>query len=306
MRLSILTLISLLALNCKKPNWQTNTEAHAESISSMIINQKNVLQNSKECKGKKCIFLSFWDLDGTILKGDCSNGYKTEGNTVYKGLVQLSVEKGYSKKYKKNEYEKLSGEYKAMKKNKGSAIANSYLAQIYAGTKRQLIHDLSENYFTSTLSHHYFESSMKMMKLLKSNEVVPVIISASPDIFVRAIAPTLDLGEDHFRGIRTKIKKGIITDEIVEPITYAEGKTENLKELVKYFKKKHRADQVFVLAGFGNSYHTDGHFLNHIAQIRNGSQPALSVMINGGSPQKNIYKQYAKNFRKVTQARIVQ
>ena len=306
MRLSIIALISLLAFNCKKPNQQANTEAHAESIGSTIINQKNVLQNSKECKGKKCIFLSFWDLDGTILKGDCSNGYKTEGKAIYKGLVQLSVEKGYSKKYKKNEYEKLSREYKAMKKNKGSAIANSYLAQIYAGTKRQLIHDLSEDYFTSTLSHHYFESSMKMMKLLKKNEVMPVIISASPDIFVRAIAPTLGLSEDHFRGIRTKTKKGIITDEIVEPITYAEGKTENLKELVKYFKKKHRADQVFVLAGFGNSYHTDGHFLNYIAQIRNGSEPALSVMINGGTPQKNIYQQYAKNFRKVTQVRTVQ
>ena len=38
------------------------------------------------------MFLAFWDFDGTILKGDCSEGLRQDGKPIYKGMVQLGIE----------------------------------------------------------------------------------------------------------------------------------------------------------------------------------------------------------------------
>ena len=35
-----------------------------------------------------------WDFDGTILKGDCSEGLKEGDKTIYPGLAQFAIEHG--------------------------------------------------------------------------------------------------------------------------------------------------------------------------------------------------------------------
>ena len=44
-------------------------------------------------------FVAFWDFDGTILKGDCSEGLQADGKLVYPGLAQLAIEGGLSNLY---------------------------------------------------------------------------------------------------------------------------------------------------------------------------------------------------------------
>ena len=41
-------------------------------------------------------FIVIWDFDGTILKGDSSEGLMVGGKTVYPGLAQLAIENGLS------------------------------------------------------------------------------------------------------------------------------------------------------------------------------------------------------------------
>ena len=36
-------------------------------------------------------FLAFWDFDGTILKGDCSEGLQAEGKRVHRAVARLPV-----------------------------------------------------------------------------------------------------------------------------------------------------------------------------------------------------------------------
>ena len=79
-----------------------------------------------------------------------------------------------------------------------------------------------------------------------------------------------------------KILDGIITTEEIEPVTYAEGKTEKLKLIVNNLIQDKKTEQVFILAGFGNSFHTDGHFLQYIAEQRLLAGQPTAVMINGG------------------------
>src|SRR5882757_8621010 len=45
------------------------------------------------------VFAAFWDFDGTILKGDCSEGLVIGGKGVYPGLAQVCIEKGLSELY---------------------------------------------------------------------------------------------------------------------------------------------------------------------------------------------------------------
>jgi hypothetical protein len=58
---------------------------------------------------------------------------------------------------------------------------------------------------------------------------------------------------------------------------------------------------VYVLAGFGNSYGTDGDFLAYIARQKFPAGAPLAVMINGG-PAPGAYQGL---FREVSQSRTV-
>lgn len=78
-------------------------EMHAESIVKNILNTKQaIIENSKSKSSDEFVFLAFWDFDGTILKGDCSEGLEENGKLIYKGLAQLAIESGYSKIYPPN------------------------------------------------------------------------------------------------------------------------------------------------------------------------------------------------------------
>src|ERR1041385_767707 len=44
-------------------------------------------------------FVALWDFDGTILKGDCSEGLKQDGRGAYAGLAQVAIERGLSSVY---------------------------------------------------------------------------------------------------------------------------------------------------------------------------------------------------------------
>ena len=95
-------------------------------------------------------------------------------------------------------------------------------------------------------------------------------------------------------GIEVEIKNGIITPKEISPVTYADGKREKLIQIVANLLAEKKADKVFVLAGFGNSFHTDGPFLKYIAEQKIEAGKAITVMINGGeatSEYTGIFKE---------------
>ena len=78
------------------------------------------------------------------------------------------------------------------------------------------------------------------------------------------------------------MKDGLVSSEILEPITYALGKVRKLLEILESLRKLHGERPVYVLAGFGNSYHADGPFLRWIVEKKLPVSKPISVMINGG------------------------
>jgi phosphoserine phosphatase len=107
-------------------------------------------------------------------------------------------------------------------------------------------------------------SSVRILHALQHGGVESHILSASADLFVKGAAGSLGIPADHIHGIEVKSRNGRLTEEIIYPITWSTGKLERLKQIVAGTERETRS-KVYVLAGFGDSYQTDGPFLRFIA-----------------------------------------
>ena len=260
-----------------------------KEILTTILNTKQEIESLKAdnkalCADKKCLFLAFWDFDGTILKD----------KEVFKGLVELGILKGYAKDYKGEEgvnaFWKKYQELEAIDKK----VAYVFLPKIFEGNDESVMQNLAKEHFKETLQKYYFPSSIRILEKLKEVGVQSYIISASATFFVKGSVGTTPVSPDSIYGIEMKIENGKILPTEIPPVTYAEGKREKIQQIVENILKEKKADKVFVLAGFGNSYHTDSAFLKYIAEQKLEAGKPISVMVNGGeSPAefKGLFKE---------------
>ena len=282
-------MLILLSLFCSPK--ETDLE---KEIIETILNSKKEIEKIKEgdkslCERGKCLFIAFWDFDGTILKGDCSEGLTENGKQVYKGLIELGVEKGYAKNYKGEEgLKKLEHEFSVLEK-KDIGQAYLFAPKVFAGNEEMALQAFAREHFKNVLQKYYFPSSIQILSKLKEAGIKSYIISASADFFVKGSVGTVPVDLDAMFGIEMKIENGITTSTEIPPVTFAEGKRTKIELIVKKILMEKKADYVFVLAGFGNSFRTDGAFLKYISEQKLQAGKPISVMINGGkSPE--IYK----------------
>ena len=242
--------------------------------------------------------LAFWDFDGTIIKGDVSEGLEENGKQLYKGLIQRTVEEGFSpvyaketgwRQYAETDYPRL--------KQLGYWLAWPFNAQIYEGVESAKLDDFCRREFDRVYPKWYFRFSVKVFKGLAAAGVENYVISGSPEAFVRNAAASLGIPREHIRGIRVTETGGRMSTQLVYPMPFSEGKVENLREFVAA-----QAHGVAV-AAFGNSYYNDAPFMRYVA-----TQPALpggakgtAVMING----MKLRPGYEEFFIKTTETEVV-
>lgn len=275
-------------------------EKHASEIGSQILQSKRAIEQSPTCTNG-CVFLSAWDFDGTILKGDASEGLIENSKTIYPGLSQKSIEAGYSSVYTKHDFQKFWKEYEEMDKTQGHIPAYTYLAKILKGSRSVEVKKFAANYYAHVLKPYYFMSSVEIFHQLRQNGITPYIISAAPHVFVSSAGPTLSIDESHIFGIDVAVSAdGTLTDRVIEPIPYAEGKAQRLAMIVHHEQTRSKKP-VYVLAAFGNSYHTDSNFLYWtLAQKLPVGKP-VAVMINGGIAPRD----HSGKFTEVTQTAVL-
>lgn len=265
-----------LLLSCK-----SNVEPHGDVIIDHIINTRDAIIK----KNPDAQFITFWDFDGTIQKGDCTTGLTINEKEVFKGLAEKAIDASLVKEYPPGSFDKFRKKVDFLNQ-KDHIDYLLYFPQVLVGKSEREIIGFSEKYFESTLKKYFFSTSVAMIEALKKEKIRIYVISASADVYVQGSAKVLGIPNYQIRGIAMKTRKGKITDNPEEPITYGPGKTEVLKATVTRLKRT-TGSPVFVLAGFGNSYSTDGDFLNYIAGQTLPAGKALSVMINGGNePEK--------------------
>lgn len=275
------------------------TEPHVSETLSRIFQSKKLLEQSPTCK-RGCIFLSAWDFDGTILHGDASEGLTTSGQTIYPGLAQKAIEAGFSKIYSKQDFQKFWHDYEDMDKTQGHIPAYTYIPKIFKGSRAAEVKQFAARYYADTLQPYYFASSVEIFAKLRQGGVIPYIISAAPHVFVSSSGPTLSIDDQHIFGIEVELAKdGSLTDRVAEPVPYAEGKAQRLSMIVTAEQARTKKP-VFVLAAFGNSYHTDSAFLLWTLAQKLPAGTPTALMINGGTPPREL----AGKFTEVSQREL--
>ena len=237
--------------------------------------------------------MAFWDFDGTIIKGDVSEGLDEGGVQRFKGLLEETIDAGLSSIYpaKGGWCQYIEKDYPRMREI-GRWLAWPYNAQIYAGLRSDEMDSFCVKKYEEVYRHWYFASSIKIMKALEAAGVENHIVSASPELFVRNAAASLGLPRERFNAIRVAEDGGRITTRLEYPVPFGEGKVEIVRRVV--LARPHGV----AVAGFGNSYSTDGAFLRYIVtQHLPGGARGVALMINGGKPKPG----YEGLFRCVTQ-----
>ncbi len=259
-------------------------EAHTQAIITRIMNTRQaILAKAGSSSADKYLFLAFWDFDGTILKGDCSEGLKLQGKSAYKGLAELAIESGYSRIYApEGGFDRFWKDYRHFEEGIGRWLAYPFIPQMLRGARTSDISALAEEQFATVLQDYYFQSSIDMLHALESKGINNYIISASADIFVDAAATTLGLPKERFHGIEVQVEEGRLTEKLIYPITWAKGKIEKLTNIVATLHSTHPDKNIIILAAFGNSYSTDAPFLEYVAKQSLPAGKPVAVMINGG------------------------
>ncbi|MCR5750723.1 MAG: haloacid dehalogenase-like hydrolase [Kiritimatiellae bacterium] len=272
-------------------------EDHADGIVARVLENVEKIRAASP----QSVPMAFWDFDGTIIRGDISEGVEVvDGRVVrlYKGLVERTIESGLNSVYpaKGGWAQYRDRDYPRMNEI-GPWLAWTFNAQMYHGQSAAAIDAFCEAECERLYRKWFFASSVKMWKALEKAGVENYVVSASPEIFVRSAAKSLGVPQWRIRGIRVVIDGDRITTRVVHPVPYADGKVENVRELVLA-----RPNGVAV-AAFGNSYSTDGAFLRHVATQPSlpGGAKGTAVMINGGKTLPG----YTEHFITVSQSDTV-
>ena len=255
--------------------WACGAETHADGIVERV--RANVAKI--RAADPQAVPMAFWDFDGTIIKGDISEGLCEDGRVLFKGLVERTIEEGLNTvyppdggwaQYRERDYPRMNAI--------GRWLSWPFNAQMYLGQSAARLDAFCAAECEKVYRKWYFASSVKMMRALDALGVENYVVSASPEVFVRAAAASLGLPPERFCGIRVEIDGGRMTTKVVYPVPNGEGKVENVRLFV--LARPHGV----AVAAFGNSYSTDGAFLRYVAlqpSLPGGAQ-GTAVMINGG------------------------
>jgi len=244
----------------------------------------------KQATNAEPVFAAFWDFDGTILKGDCSEGLVIGGKRVYPGLAQVCIENGLSQIYAgAGGFERFWTDYTNMDLRIGHWLAYPFIPQMLRGAKPEDVLQVSRQHFANVLSNYLMASSVRIIRDLQAHGVECHIISASADLFVKGAARGVGIPEEHIHGIEVRTRDGRLTEEVLYPITWNIGKLERLREFTAQ-REKESGRKCFVVAGFGDSYSTDGPFLKFIASQALPAGNAIAVFYDVSGDEPAAYK----------------
>ena len=220
--------------------------------------------------------MAFWDFDGTIIKGDISDGLRENGVELHQGMVHAGILAGYSPFYKGEAgCRQFDSDYRRLNEI-GRFIAWPLIGQSFAGVKVADFNAFCTRRIRDIYSKWYFASSVAILRKLEASGVENHIISGSPNLFVKNAAESIGLTPERMHGNSLAIDGGILSTRIEYPVTTGEGKVEVLRRLVS------ARPHAVAVAGFGDSYKTDGAFLRYIVhQTLPGGAKGFALMING-------------------------
>jgi phosphoserine phosphatase len=228
----------------------------------------------------------FWDFDGTVIEGDCSEGLKTEDGRGFAGLVEVAMARGHSARFTApHGVAELAAEVQRLIEREGYEAANGAIVGAFAGAKLDALLTLAREHFAAVMNAWLFAEAVEMWRLLEAADVRSFVLSASADFFVKGAARALGVNEDRLHGIRlATAPDGTLAREVLAPLTYAEGKAARMRELLAELAARESQSSFWPVAALGNSLRTDGPLLEAVARTVLPAGRPVSILINASAP----------------------
>ena len=103
-----------------------------------------------------------------------------------------------------------------------------------AGKSLQFYRNLGEKTFNKHYKHKIFKPIKKLISILKQNEFEVWIVTASPEgMYQQFLSKEFEIPITNIIGIKSVIKNGIITNNIVHPVPQDEGKMEAIETFIQ-------------------------------------------------------------------------
>ncbi|MBR6734705.1 MAG: haloacid dehalogenase-like hydrolase [Kiritimatiellae bacterium] len=192
-------------------------EAHVDGVvAEVLANVAKIKAVKPDAKP-----MAFWDFDGTILKGDITEGLEEDGRQKFAGLMEETIKAGLSPVYsgEKGWLQYRDVDYPRMNAI-GRWLAWPYNAQVYEGVEERAIVRFCEAKVESVYRKWYFASSMAIWRALEKAGVENYVVSASPEVYVKSTAKSLGVSPSRVRAIRVEVEGGRMTTKVVHPVPY--------------------------------------------------------------------------------------
>lgn len=109
-----------------------------------------------------------------------------------------------------------------------------YRVKFIAGKSLQFYRDLGEETFNKYYKDKIFLPVKELINTLKRNNFEVWIVTASPEgMYQQFLSKEFDIPLTNIVGVKSVIKNGIITDEIVFPVPQDEGKKEAIETFIQ-------------------------------------------------------------------------
>jgi len=230
--------------------------------------------------------VAFWDLDGTLLEGDCVDGFRRSDGEGYAGLVERAIAGGLCPAYPDaGGYARCERDFGALKQAEGRAVAYGFQSRIFAGASEAVLKEHARRAFTEDLGPWFFAEALGWWRRLEEAGVRCWVLSASPDFFVKGAAEALGVPEERCTGMRLEPgSPGILGSAILGPLMFGAGKVQRMNELLARMVAAEPDRAFYPVAAFGNDVASDGPMLEAVRRSRLPAGEPLGVFVNLSSP----------------------
>ncbi len=221
----------------------THQLSQVEELKKLLVKQKEQMFST----GNSQKLIAAWDLDGTIIKGDITEGYHKSSKDDYQGLMESLVLEGTFPEFSgKDGLELFWQQYKKQDSSKALLFVAEFFDHMDEQTTKyvcQFCQDLIEN----ELHRYYYPQAIDLLYYLEDLGVENYIISASPHMIVQQVHSSLPIKKENLWGIdaaRLQTDPGYF-------LNYGEGKKSNLLSILK-------REKAHLFFSAGNDWVSDG------------------------------------------------
>ncbi len=234
---------------------------------------KNALLDRKASMQKKFPqrrAAAFLDFDGTLIEGDITEGKKS-GQNPYMGLLDLAILGGYLPGFSGPDglrafWQKYEKEFPRQED------AYMWAAQLVANLSTdedKTLKDFVSHHLGQLVDLYFFKFARKLLEFCREEDIVPIVVSASPHYFVQELAHCLPIPRENLFGLNGRLDEG----KLVDPISHdAEGKELRVVELCA-------KRPLYPLLAIGNKWRWDGMMIRRVCE-----EGGVGLLVNEGGP----------------------